>query len=72
MQSVWDSEKELAPGIKLLYKGYKTYLQIRDEEPQLLWDDEFTVECPEDCTWGRMISDVFYAGLEAGQAIDKC
>jgi len=31
------------------------------------WNDESNVYAPEDLTWGREISKVFFAGVEAGK-----
>lgn len=31
------------------------------------WDDEANCDYPEDLTWGRMISELFYEGVAAGK-----
>lgn len=37
------------------------------QELELVFMDSWQQDCPEDLSWGRYISDVFYAGVQFGQ-----
>lgn len=39
-------------------------------DPVFEWNDDANVNYPEDLTWGRVISQVFWDGVKAGQKLE--
>ena len=38
------------------------------KDPELVFSDAWQMDCPEDLSWCRYISGVFYAGVKFGKA----
>ena len=42
-------------------------IKINDKKI-LEWDDDSNIDYPEDLSWDRRISDIFWIGVEAGRS----
>ena len=44
---------------------------IVGDDKLCVWDDDANIYYPEDLTWGRSISDVFWTGVKIGRNTDS-
>jgi hypothetical protein len=61
-----------APGVRVVISEneYSTEVEVfRGDERALYWDNRANVDYPEDLTWSREISEVFWAGVELGRKL---
>lgn len=61
-----------APGVRVVISEneYSTEVEVfHGDERALHWDNRANVDYPEDLTWSREISEVFWAGVELGRKL---